>query len=114
MKYIKRYEAIDFDLLGYYVVCSAIKPIVHDYKSGEKYFTNDEVIKNFISNSVGLVVDYDNNYLFFKVEYRNKPETKWSRARDYCYYYFVKEDILFYSKDKKECEAFLDARKYNL
>jgi len=101
------------------------EPEVGDYVACEDYaeygYLNIEeenlIMRNFISNNVGKVVVYnsDDNYPYI-VKYKI-PKKLHINIRDF--FNFDKRDmsrneIKFWSKNKKDVEAYLAGKKYNL
>lgn len=113
MKYIKTYEDLnDEPQIGDYVVCS------EEGKEDILPEDNSYGVYEFTSNNVGQYVKYRGSVQHFKylIKYEDLPEElRWSFYDDEenCRR-MAKKEILFWSKDKEACEAYLAAKKYNL
>ena len=100
MKYIRLYEELSNEpQVGDYVVCNITKEwfFNDDSDGGEPRWNFDT-----INNSVGRI--------------RNKSSFLYSIKFDFeeDIIVFNTEDIVFHSKNKKDCELYLDTKKYNL
>jgi len=116
MTIIKSYESLTNSSkpqLGDYVIC----------KEREKglYYSNKENDKlvTFLENNVGQIVKkeddvWDNN-LDYWVKFENVPE-ELKKTKDIVKNIraFYKDEIVKFSSNKEELEAYLDATKYNL
>jgi hypothetical protein len=103
MKYLKLFENINEPQIGDYVLCKEMD-------------SNDKKLLEFIDNNVGRIVDTkpetDVFTELFVIKYKNIPfDNNWQNKNTR---YFLREEILFWSKDKEDCEAFLNAKKYNI
>ena len=112
MKYLKTFENIDEPQVGDYVAAE------------EKLSTTKEDLKinNFISNNVGYITDIEEGRLYrdslgnkvntiYIVKYDKYPKGVSSYFDDL---FFSKYEIKFWSKNKEDVEAYLNAKKYNL
>jgi len=102
MKYLKTYEAIkDKPQIGDYALC---KP-----ESGIIVYDIINKLHNFIDNNIGK--NYKNT--FYNIRYNNIPE----ELKNFFYEntkYFHENDILQFSSNKEELEAYIQSKKYNL
>lgn len=91
MKYIKIYENYESDVrapkVGDYVIC----------KKDYLYDTNFE-------EYIGEIILIDKLKIPYKIRYEKLGD----------YWWFGHDDILFFSSDKKQCELYIDANKYNI
>jgi len=111
MRYIKTYEGKkEKPKVGDYVICTDFTNI----KPKEK-----EYIENTIGKLVDIAEGMTNPYTVY---YENAPQIFTNFCflgydeivkLDNCRWYDRKE-ILFFSPDKEECEAYLAVKKYNL
>jgi hypothetical protein len=115
VKYLKRFEEVNVD-----------DPKVGDYAiffdeigyidSGVYVHFNEYLY--FINNNIGEIIKIENkdNYKYH-VKFENVPIDiirYFDFASDYYYLRFHKEEILYWSKDKKDLEPYIQAKKYNL
>jgi len=105
MKYIKKFESVDAPQIGDYVVCQdGLSP------SSD----NDNLLNDFMSNNIGVIVMYDPKSSYgYEIEYNNIPDN----AMEYFsnnYILVSKSEIKFWSKNKEDVEAYLSGKKYNL
>jgi len=100
MKYLRTYEQkIYRPQIGDYVVCKIIIDI--DIINVD--------IKNLLESNVGVITkDEKVTHRSFFVKYDNIEEY------DYEGYWYDISEILFHSKNKSDCEAYIDSKKYNL
>ena len=132
MKYLKTYESLNVPEIGDYVICKD-NTVLHHNNQHYKNSTNLQFL-DFISTHVGQIVKIDVSHEFF-VRYDDDPPIN---LMDYAFYEknrsiiwdiksakiiydkytnitsFKKEEILYWSKDKKEVEAMIEGDKYNL
>ena len=107
MKYIKKYENINKPQIGNFVVC-------------QDQFTK---LKTFVNTNIGQYIKFSDEghdgptgrqYL---IQFKNVPPELYQLFKYYiepnCRAYTLSE-IIFHSKNKKDCEIFLTANKYNL
>lgn len=108
MKHIKTYENDKFDLeIGDYVVCA-------------EQTTDSKLLKMFISQNIGKYIrnisgleHSENNKFPYLIQYENYPE----ELLEYFTHSGItmgKNEILNWSKTKKELEPYVVANKYNL
>jgi len=120
MKYIKTFENLtDEPQIGDYVVC---EDSVFNKNDGSR----DEKIIDFITNNVGQYIQdndgkFGSGFYKYVIKYENVPS-------DVSGFEFIvngdgeldkirimtRKEILFYSKNKKDCEEFIVAKKYNV
>jgi len=118
MKYIKKYETITDDI--------KIEPQVGDYVICEEQTNQGKELNDFINNTIGIFngkvnQTTENILILYSVKYKDIPHGQKSGSN---FTYFVKgnyytrnfyrREIKHISKDKKELEAILAAKKYNL
>ena len=106
MKYLKKFENLDEPQVGDYVVCSVI------ITTGVK----DELIK-YMNNNIGKIIKKeDRTKQQYYVYYENATVDLFVRytGENYWCWWFDKNEILYYSKNKEECEVYLDTKKYNI
>jgi len=107
MKYLKKFENLDEPQVGDYVVCSVI------ITTGVK----DELIK-YMNNNIGKIIKKEDRtkqqYYVYYEYYENAPVDLFVRYISENYWWFDKNEILYYSKNKEECEVYLDTKKYNI
>ena len=104
----KIFENQDGPQVGDYVICC-------DHDMG----TPD--LQNFIDNNVGLlikrekdgmyIVKYENILKEVRSEMRYLDEDGYNHKNVALMYY---HEIIYWSKDKEDCESWLSAKKYNL
>lgn len=115
MKYIKLYEEDIFEKelqIGDYVVCK------------DEWYSSEGMM-NFISDNIGQYVQmnyhYSDDYIYM-IRYSKIPLYLQEYFKDYtnhqgtkrCCRAMRKSEIIFFSSNKKDCEAFITANKYNL
>lgn len=89
--------------IGDYVVCEE-----------EKSYYSD-ALNEFLFNNVGRIVEKGGLSKYVLVEYENIPiEVKKYFNEKESTRIFRNKFILYHSKDKKDCEIFIDTNKYNL
>lgn len=107
MKHLKTYEIIKNNdpQIEDYVICRVL------------YISNDKLknLLNFIENNIGLIVGLDTSSYNtrFVVEYDNIPKEIKNYFKSNVFF-FSKEEIVKWSKSKKDLEIYIDANKYNL
>ena len=102
--------------IGNYVVCNYAGVIL--------------VLKSFINNNIGILIDIKNNQppmnqnqinanlrpvgltTLYKIKFND--EINLTGYTNSGIWWFNKNEILFYSNNEKDCKAFIDANKYNL
>lgn len=95
MKYIKTFENQEFLTIGTFVVCS-------NPNRANSIWTY-ETLPEYV-NSIGTIKSIEEEY--YKVMYGSKGKN---------FIHFVETDeILFWSKNLKDCIIYIDANKYNL
>jgi len=111
MKHIKTFENIKEPQVGDYVNC----------KEDNIYTSNKESLYNFIYNNVGkihIIRDKNVTYRRYVVYYDNVPDDIKDRFDDrkngLMSRNYNDEEILFFSENKQEVEAYIQAKKYNL
>ena len=118
MKYIKQYESITDD--------KQIIPTVGDYVICEEQTSSDKELKEFINNTIGKCDGVkgkktEDFLTLYAVKYDDIPY--WQKScNNFTYdikgkYYtrnFYRREIKHISKDRKELETILAAKKYNL
>ena len=113
MKYLKTYESqtlTEYSIIedepqkGDYVIC-------RDSREG---------IWDFTDNNIGQIIDLNNNdydyvdrYKYI-VEYENVPKQLRNEYFHESQTAMAREEIIFYSSNKEDCEAFIATKKYNL
>ena len=108
MKYIKLYEELnDEPHIGDYVVCECINS-----------FSSEEV-RDYLENNVGKICKIEDHVISYLVKYENTPFDLFigindNYKKDVGYWWFDKLEIKIHSSNKEECEAYLNAKKYNL
>ena len=120
MKYLIIYENFKKEPeTGDYVICkekSLIKDVdVCDFISNNigrifHYINNDELDEYSVSKDYRYIIKYDNvpaniNKYFRGMEGFKQPEKSRRMSRD---------EIIYWSKNREDLEAILDAKKYNL
>lgn len=90
--------------IGYYVICKD-----DDFRH--------PVINDFVSNQIGYIEDKDiiDGDMSYSVQYKDIPQDirNWFSYRKGARVY-GNEHILYWSKNRKELELILQAKKYNL
>ena len=115
MKHIKIYEEINKKKpeIGDFVICEE-----------DEKMCDDITVKSFLSENIGRIVRYRdisdifNSEFTYVVKYKNVPENKKdffvaSPNIGYCRS-MSETEIKFWSKNKKEVEAYLAGNKYNI
>ena len=126
MKYIKAYEQEqNLPKVGDYVILSSdssLDMIVRDHGNYRDGYSEHQ---EFLKNNIGKVVKRVSGtkirslkdhleYLEYPLKYENFPNIMDHYFNNYGYRYIYKQDILFFSSDRADCEAYLSAKKYNL
>jgi hypothetical protein len=114
MKYIKLFEDINQD-----------EPQIGDYVIAElKHNEYPALIRSFINNNIGMYIHNDrSDVLPILVKYVNIPENV--DDDEYCFndynkntqtgtWYFNKEQLKYWSKNKEDLEIMISQMKYNL
>lgn len=114
--------------VGDYVVCDVYNSAFNYLLYPEDYKISQRTTKLFkaLNKKIGKIVHFDENLISYVVEY-NIPEIILNKFRNYRREKKLKNEvkntqnfpisqdfILFYSDDKKLCEAYLSSMKYNL
>lgn len=118
MKYIKTYEDLKKIEIGDYVICDEE--------------ISDDALVDFLATNVGQIVDFRNEftvdnlssdydvgydyYIFVKyddVDIIGKENFNYHNKIPNCRI-FSENEIIYNSKDREDCEAFLMSNKYNL
>ena len=118
----KIFEKLNVAEIGDYVVMS---PLI-----GNNSTKNLDILNNFLINNIGQIVKYrQENALsinspwssddpdYFGVKYENSPKELANLgyfSPDHIRYFLEGNRIMFKSKNKKDCEVFIMANKYNL
>jgi len=96
MKYLKKFEINENNPeIGDYIICD-----------GEY---TDEEFSNHINNNIGILLVI--GPLSCEIFYPDYIDKNYTNGKPY---YINYNDILFWSKDKKELEIILKSRKFNL
>ena len=98
MKHLKTYESINEPQVGDYVVCE------------EPDTGYSEKVRNFVNNNVGQLFEIENETVY-KIKYNNSPHLK---NVEYQWYFYDKNNIKYSSPNKKDAEAYLAQKKYNI
>jgi len=111
MKYIKTYESVFIPNPG--------DPQIGDYVICIDKTTDDERLVNFINTHIGKIVISDRPMQEYDyiVQYDNIPEIFICHEFDFNDHTarpMYKDEILYFSPDKKEMEIILQQNKYNL
>ena len=106
MKYLKKYEDTNIN-----------KPKVGDYVLCEEKYTENvteiyQYFLNFISNNVGVIKFIRNDD--FYVVYNNVPQEVTKFFRDENARRMETYEVKYWSDNKKELEAILASKKYNI
>ena len=96
MKYIKTFESKEFLPIGTFVICSN--------PNRENSIWTYETLPEYI-NSIGTIKSIEVGE-YYKVMYGSKLK--------YFVHFVELDEILFWSKDLKDCIIYIDANKYNL
>jgi len=92
------------------------EPQIGDYAICKETGTNasDRQI-NFVSDNIGNIVEYRPNLKFkYIVYYENAPEKLFTFGGKDKFRQMSREEIIYYSKNKEDCEVYMDTTKYNL
>jgi hypothetical protein len=115
MKYIKSYERNflktyeeikEEPQIGDYVVCTESR--IQNMKQ-----INTAPFTTFISNNIGKLIKYLEPNQLYSVKYKNIPDNI-KNFFENSTHFFIKEDILYFSKNKEHLEDIIKADKYNL
>lgn len=118
MKYIKHFEEIhttDFDenmteedlpKINDFVLCKMPERNLDRYT--DKYIEEQTILKNFINNNIGQIVDLINIKII--VKYENVPEII---KNNFPYTTYLR-DIIYFSDNQEELKVMLDQNKFNL
>ena len=112
MKYLKAYESKKGPQIGDYVVCK------------DSLFEEDEMV-NFFANNIGRYIKrntppyhYALSEFKYIIRYKNVPKDLRSQFEVDIEDRFIRgmrrDEILFFSSNKEDCEIFINAKKYNL
>lgn len=103
MKHLKLYEELNNKPKLYdYVVCSPDEIDCNTYEKTVK-------LQNHVANNPGQIIEiYPKNAEPYKVKYTFGPDIFDANIP------FSLEEILYFDKNKENCEAFIQALKYNL
>jgi hypothetical protein len=98
LEYIK--ESINKPQIGNYAICHEKGP--------------PTVSMEFVKNNIGKIIYYNFNRDFqYDIKYENVPE-KLSIYFFNDIRHISEDEIIYWSNNKKDCEIFLAAKKYNL
>lgn len=103
MKYLKRYEEIDRQPeAGDYVVCE------DRFSKTLNYYLSENIgrilIKDHIAKGVFNIEYNDNMTYYINYQYFNLKNRRT----------FRRDEIIFFSENRQDCEAFLNSKKYNI
>lgn len=105
MKYLKTYKDLS-------------KPQIGDYVILTSKITEDEELMDFLSKNIGKYIrnDYQVDSLPYLIKFTGKmsPKLSGTRFNGKNYRRVSREDIIFFSPNKEDCETYLTAKKYNL
>ena len=109
MKYIKKFEEIN----------NVVGPKIGDYVLCNEKPNNYNDLDIFLSNNVGNLIEIINNPVYpYKVTYDNIPNNLKSGGfivkNSKFFRLFGKDELKYWSEDKKELEAILAGNKYNI
>jgi len=105
----KIFEKLNEVKIGDYVV---MNPLTGNNSSATKVL---EILNNFLTNNIGQIVDVLPDY--FRVKYKKSPIELSGLgyfSPDHIRCFLRENRIMFKSKNKEDCEAFIAANKYNL
>jgi len=104
MKYLKRFENINEPEVGDYVICFDSV----NGKIGE--------LNIFLSNNIGIFIDteYTVKGYPYLVKFKNIPNNLGMYTEDDSCMMFMKDEIVHFSKNKKDLDIYIDQNKYNL
>ena len=112
MKYIKTYEDAttkDEPQVGDYVLCKL------------KGTNSLKELKEYLSNNIGICTrikksSVDSLITYYTINFYGpiSQRLSYNCFNGSNYRYFEKDELLFWSPNKEDCEAFLAANKYNL
>jgi len=77
----------------------------------------DDVFLNFIKSNIGQIIDIKAKLdLIYHVKYEmyDEIENMFFKEENIYYTGFNKSEIKFFSKNKEDCNLFLQSKKYNL
>lgn len=98
MRHLKLFEEVWNSIEGEYVVL--------------KYDKKKKKYADFIENNIGIIKKVYYPGSWFDVEYDNAPGIIIDLLKNKGQFHRI--SISIRSKDKKDCEAYLEAKKYNL
>ena len=116
MKYLRLYEQNSMPQIGDYVVCrmdARMDALKEDLKIFIDFFDNNIGRVEKMTND-NMREDLPSTYLEYPIVYTGVPK----RMKDFFNYsdyrYMLKSEIVFWSKDKDDCEIYIMTNKYNL
>jgi len=103
----KLYEKLNDGVpeVGDYVICG-----------GKFLIGSHKLFRNAVINNIGKIINYDSTYKY-TINYNYKfggNINYYTNLEGDNNYYTNSEDILYWSKDKKELEQILQANKFNI
>jgi len=118
MRYLRTYEHLnDTPTVGDYVICD----------ENNNVNDNDRIFNYFLSNNLGkcinivgseYIIEYDNipskikHYFHVWKGYRSKDK-RYKAVTTNCRK-MNRNEIIYFSNNKEDCEAYLTAKKYNI
>jgi len=114
MKYLKKYESIKNEepQIGDYVLVNS--DISYNSDKFEKFISNSIGIIVKINLSKSLLIKYKKIPANIKYVFRYRDTIKGSSNQTNNSILIGPNDILYYSKNKEDCEIYLAQQKYNL
>lgn len=129
MRYIKKFENFENQPeIGDYVICDIYNGFLNYYRYPEDYKFPPESINlmKYTRNKVGKIIDYNPKESFQYIikydisekilnKFRYRRNKRMNKVENNEQFFPVNvEDILFFSKDKELCKAYLVSKKFNL
>jgi hypothetical protein len=116
MKYIKKYENIVGDNFIIY------KPKVGDYVLMRTSISLDQELKKFINNTIGQIININENENLIKIAYDNVPAGLIGRVGDFDDTWkwkryiraFSLQQIVYFDENEELLKLKIQALKYNL
>ena len=112
MKYIKKFENLNFPEVGEYVICEADKLLFNNLNDFLLAHVG-QLIKIGNRNTMPYVIEFDVLYDDFP-ELKNYRATNYSDELKKLRIEFSRKEIIYISKDKEYLESILATNKYNL
>jgi len=118
MKYLRTYEFNKEPQIGDYVVCKELE--IYGFDPDNKLIRK---VDKFLSENIGQIVKMIEHPSPYLVQYLSCPYNLADKAFKFGYSFanampkcrgMHRDEIIYWSPNKEDCETFITAKKYNL